>query len=558
MFKKLVSNLAYSPALVGQLGFYAKRLKKEETTRRMGLVFTALALVVQSFAVFSPPESANASSSNDFIPGGITTKAQYMSYYDSNYGNMKDLFNVLGISRSDIVNSQQSEINSKGGYYSWGHDPRFSYAQGERPYTVKTSSGGTTTFYSRPLNLWDSRSNLNTGSYYKVFVGKATGKGTISGQTFYLTFNCGNLALKFVPPPPPCPEGYTGTYPNCTPPPKMCTVPGKEKLPANSPDCKPNPVAVCKSLSISLLTNNRYQFTGNASTQYGATVSQYTYTVKRDGKVIETKTIPSTQPTNSYIYTQKDKGTYTVTLSVTTSAGIKTSADCAKSFTIAPPEVCAVNPKLPKASPDCQPCPGDETIWIKDERCKATIVQTKTAVNTTQNGDAVASVAKAGDKITYSLNIENKGLSPATVTINEQLDDVLQYSTVINNGSGSLANDVLSWPAITLKAGEKQTRMFTVQVLDTIPTMPTGASDGSSFDCRMTNTFGNTIDISVNCPAEKQIVEQTVAELPHTGPTENMLFAGALLTMVTYFYARSRQIKKEIRLIRRDFNAGTI
>ena len=54
MFRKIVSNLPFSPALVGQLGFYAKRLKKEETTRRLGLIFIALALVVQSLAVFQP------------------------------------------------------------------------------------------------------------------------------------------------------------------------------------------------------------------------------------------------------------------------------------------------------------------------------------------------------------------------------------------------------------------------------------------------------------------------------------------------------------------------
>ena len=74
----------------------------------------------------------------------------------------------------------------------------------------------------------------------------------------------------------------------------------------------------------------------------------------------------------------------------------------------------------------------------------------------------------------------------------------------------------------------------------------------------MTNTFGNSVEIAVDCPVEKQIVEQTVAELPHTGPRENMLFAAVLFSIVAYFYARSRQMKKEIRLIRRDLNAGTI
>jgi hypothetical protein len=88
--------------------------------------------------------------------------------------------------------------------------------------------------------------------------------------------------------------------------------------------------------------------------------------------------------------------------------------------------------------------------------------------------------------------------------------------------------------------------------------MGQGVSDRSSYDCTMTNTFGNSIDINVDCPIQKEIVEQTVAELPHTGPRENMIFAGVLFSIVAYFYARSRQMKKEVRLIRRDLNAGTI
>ena len=77
-------------------------------------------------------------------------------------------------------------------------------------------------------------------------------------------------------------------------------------------------------------------------------------------------------------------------------------------------------------------------------------------------------------------------------------------------------------------------------------------------DGRLDNTFGNNTSINVDCPPEKQIVEQTVGQLPHTGPRENMIFAGIVFAVVVYFYTRSRQVKKEIRLIRRDLNAGTI
>ncbi|QWQ31550.1 hypothetical protein KOY49_00760 [Candidatus Minimicrobia vallesae] len=74
MFKKIISRLPYSPSMIHSLGFYAKRLRKEEATRKIGLILTALALiVVQSFTVFSPPESANAADSSDLIYGGISS-----------------------------------------------------------------------------------------------------------------------------------------------------------------------------------------------------------------------------------------------------------------------------------------------------------------------------------------------------------------------------------------------------------------------------------------------------------------------------------------------------
>ena len=118
MFRKIVSNIAFSPALVGQLGFYAKRLRKEETTRRMGLIFTALALVVQSFAVFTPPESANAANGNNVIYGGVKNKSDLLSVYDRNkdsagHTDIQQIYSQFGITRQDIVNAKEGEFNSR-------------------------------------------------------------------------------------------------------------------------------------------------------------------------------------------------------------------------------------------------------------------------------------------------------------------------------------------------------------------------------------------------------------------------------------------------------------
>lgn len=518
MFRKIVSNLAFSPALVGQLGFYAKRLRKEEATRRIGLIFTVLALVVQSFAVFSPPESANAANPSDFIRGGVSSINEYIHYYDQNSNNIKDIFTSLGITRSEMLAAKKSTINSKE-VFSWGMTSRFSAAQGERTYNYQKSSGSTGTVYYRPLKLWDSKPyTIAHGSTYEAWIGHSDKFGW-----FALMKNCGNLITKRTPPP------------------------------------APKPAAACQDLNVQRITRTRYQFDARASAKNGAKVKSYTFAVTGNGKTVK-KTISTSKTSASYTYTQDSPGDYTATLAVATSEGTKSSSACATKFTVAKEQLCAFNQSLPVNSPDCQPCPGDSLIWIKDEKCEAKIVQTKSASNISQGGvDATTLTAKASNKIAYTVTVENKGLNSTQTGLKENLDDVLEYATLADNGGASFDKETktLTWPDITLKPGEKQSRVFVVQLAGTVPAVAQGKSDRTSYDCRMTNTFGNTVDIKVNCPAPKQ-VEQVVEELPHTGASENMLFAGGVLAIVAYFYARSRQVKKEVRLIRRDLNAGTI
>lgn len=190
----------------------------------------------------------------------------------------------------------------------------------------------------------------------------------------------------------------------------------------------------------------------------------------------------------------------------------------------------------------------------------ATIELSKTALNTTQgkvNASTVA--ARENDKISYTITVKNTGGTAKATSLKDHLGDVLEYATLIDKGGGTFdANTkVLSWPDVTLAAGETQSRTFSVQVLATIPSTPAGQSDPSSYNCLMENVFGNDMVIPVVC-APPKVIERVTTELPKTGPAENMLFAGVVLAVVTYFYFRSKQMNKEVRLIRRDLNAGTI
>ena len=538
MFKKIVSHLPFSPTLVGQLGFYAKRLKKEQVSRRIGLILTALALVVQYFVVFAPPESANAANPTDMIQGGVWSSSQMMSTYDKNQNNYKDLLNSVGITRNELLAATKNwqQPRSTDGNYSWGMVKNFSPSQGAGTYTVQKTGGGTRTFHYAPHQLW--------GNYkYGAYVGHSSKIGW-----FAIMRNCGNLITKVVPPAPKCPPGQIGTYPNCTTPPK-----------------KENPVASCSALTINK-NNDNYQLTGSADAQHGAKINGYIFKVYRNGELI--KTINSDTPISTY--TEKTPGKYRVVLSVKTSLGEKTADACAKEFTIPEPERCPVNPDLLKNDPRCQPCPADNTLWIENEKCAAKLIQTKSAENITQDKNATEVIANGSDRVTYKLSVKNTGLAESKFTFQERITDVLEYAKMFDNGGGTIVDDpekadddnsgkakLLTWPEITLKPGETQERVYTVQIIDTIPPMPEGRSNATSYDCRIDNMFGNTVSVEVNCPAPK-VVEQVISELPRTGASTNMIFAGIVASVVAFLYFRSRQLNKEVRLIRKDAISGTL
>jgi hypothetical protein len=514
MFKKIVSNLPFSPALVGQLGFYAKRLKKEEATRRLGLIFLALTLVVQSFAVFQPPQSANASSDTDMVTGGISSLSDYLKSYDANTKHLRDTMNYVGITRHEIAMASYGTFKT-GDKLSWGFASRFSYAQGEREHPVFNDSGvRVTTVYSRPLKLWG-----NANMQIEAWIGHSATMGW-----FAIMRSCGNLVTNTLPTPI-------------------------------------EPSYGCDDLTAKLISGNQYKFSGSASANNGASIISYEF----DFGDNTNKT--STNP-NDILHTYASKGaTYNARLSVNfkvngVSKSASSNACTAKIMVSQPPTPppCSLNPNLLASDENCKPCPGNNSLWIDDESCVPNIIQSKTATNTSQGFvDATTVTAHSGDQISYTITVENTGLSSKTVKLEDHLGDVLEYSNLIDNGGGSFDNNTktLSWSDVTLAPKEQQTRTFVVKVMDEIPATASGATDPTSYDCIMTNIFGNSTNINVDCPAPK-IVENVAKELPHTGPTENIIFSGIIFAITTYFYVRTRQVKREVQLIRKDVSTGTL
>ena len=518
MFKKIVSQLSFSPALVGQLGFYARRLRKEQTTRRLGLIFVALALVVQSLVVFQAPEPANASNEGDMITGGLGYGSEsdinrFLGPYDRNERHLKDIMNYFGITRQEIASTQSTRY-TVGDKIVWGYEPR----PGVKDVAITDSNFNVVThLYGRPQNMAIPRDETRWAN-----VGYSQKFGWFAIQQY-----CGNLITDVYPTPP-------------TPPPAPAKVVSSkaatnttQKVEASKTAAKANDL-----ISYTVTAQN----TGGTATNVDMSdnlkdVLGFAKLTNTGGGTFNASTNTLSWPTANLGPGAKVSHTYTVQMN---SSLVTTKTDCkmTNSFfnnVITVPVACTTPP--------------------------AKIELSKTVLNITQgNIDATKKTAQASDRLTFTLTAKNSGGTAKDFVFEDAIGDTLEYSKVIDDGGATYNQDgrKLVWPTVSLKPGETQVRTFSVQLLSQIPATPQGLSDPSSYNCKIENTFYDTsVIVPVECPAPK-VIEQVVPELPKTGPGENMLFAGIVLAIVTFFYLRSRQLGTEVRLIRRDINGGTI
>lgn len=217
MFKKLLCNLPFNPSLIGEVSFYARRMHRESMVRRAGFIILGVAIILQVFAVVSPPESSLASSDSDMIVGGFSTQAGAVNACQNNVRNYKTILAYYGIDCSHVASASTVSLVSTSAdrqLYTMGH---LAYGKaGETPVNIPNVG----TVYLRYLWSWDT----NGPKTYKVL--KGTNK---NGTTFYLNYSCGNLIFIGIPQPIPDP---IDVCPN---------IPGNQTKEAECDVCPTNP-----------------------------------------------------------------------------------------------------------------------------------------------------------------------------------------------------------------------------------------------------------------------------------------------------------------------------
>lgn len=150
MFRKIVTESTFSPALAASLGEYIKKVRKDTIKRQVGFVFVLLAIAIQCFATFLPPESANASNPEVFIDGGVQTVTEYLTFYDHNADGIQDFLNSLGVTRLDIEKAIPTQLLSAEDTSLWLLQN--TRDEGNSLYHYSTSDGASKVAYFRPLS----------------------------------------------------------------------------------------------------------------------------------------------------------------------------------------------------------------------------------------------------------------------------------------------------------------------------------------------------------------------------------------------------------------------
>ncbi len=318
----------------------------------------------------------------------------------------------------------------------------------------------------------------------------------------------------------------------------VVTCPGGQILGNDGLTCEevPVPDAVCTSL-IALpvngdKTHKKFKFASKATTVNGATIKSYSYDFGDGSKKINTST--SLEDSVDHEFSQVK--TYDVKVTVQSSVADKPTLTCQTKAVVQP-----------------------------EDKSPTTSVKKAAANITKKIADANNTTAAPGDVIEYTLtttNISDVDYNGAVLQP-EDLGDVLEYATLdmntLQGGVFDQETKTLSWNGkVDIKGGESIKKVFRVTVKNPIPSTPSpDTTNKSRGDLVMHNCYGRESCIDIKLPGTPvKTIEQTTTTLPNTGPGTSLLIGFFTVTIVGYFFARSRLLATELDLVKSEYTTA--
>ncbi len=183
--------------------------------------------------------------------------------------------------------------------------------------------------------------------------------------------------------------------------------------------------------------------------------------------------------------------------------------------------------------------------------------QSKTVENITQDllgEDAINSKVQAGDVLEYQLStLNSQDYERTGILVTDYIGDILEYAELdlahLEKNGGRFDEETKSvvFENMTIPGNSALESTFRVQLMNPIPATNRVQASGTN-DCRIDNTYGNSVGMSVQCPFVKGI-----ETLPNTGPGTSLVAGMSITVLVGYFFARARLMTKEMDYIRTDY-----
>lgn len=528
MFNKILSTLPYSPSAIEDLSFYAGRLRKEQSIRRIGLVLIVLSMLVQVFAAAVPPQKSLAYSTNNII-NGIDSRSDILKAWDRAGSDIPAIYGKFGITRADIAalpSKPNATITSnQHDFWSIGRNSLSGYSGISEQYkdSEVRLKAGNTHVYMRKLNAWGVAS-------YSAFKGHSS----VTGKQFWILVDCGNL-----------------------------TQLGKETPAKPRLEIRKSVIGGIRTVSPGQQFTWRVEYRNSQDDSLAEGVSLHddldagyvdklapSLPMGSNGVMIkQIGSMPSTDNSRIFDVTVRVKPNIAAGTNICNLAKLVAS----NATDVTTPKVCVT-----VIGPPGTPPPPSTPLPPQPEVPPGSTKSVKNITKNLEGADAIQTTVQAGDVIEYKLTTANSNSSKkSNYDISDYVGDVLDYATLDTAflaGEGGTYNDTTKqviWSNQTLPANGQLEKKVRFTIKNPIPSTNSPTQTSTSFDCRISNQYGEEISMNVECPALK-----TVETLPNTGPGETVAVAFGITMVSSYFFARSRLLSKELGIVKKQYIAA--
>lgn len=180
----------------------------------------------------------------------------------------------------------------------------------------------------------------------------------------------------------------------------------------------------------------------------------------------------------------------------------------------------------------------------------SSLTRSHSLVQTGASGDSRA--------LAWELELTNSTDMPIVEDIYFSTGDISEYasiSSVSHEGIFTAAQEHVVWPNTMLLPSEKATLTVTAQLDQPIDETSFQPHNPYAYDCRLTTSFGTSLNTDINCPLTKQ-AEVTLHTLPTSSTARNLSLYVTFSLIATALYVFLRLQTKEIRIIRTHLNSG--